>query len=57
MNWMYEKLKPHIGHDVVCVAYGDVDDPIDICIECETCMEVLVSAEDYNDDENDAVKI
>lgn len=37
MNWMYEKLKPHIGHDIVCVSYGDINDPVDICIECEDC--------------------
>lgn len=46
-NYMYEKLKQHVGHDVVCVAYGDVEEPIDICIECEECGMVLVSAEDY----------
>lgn len=42
---MYDKLKPHIGHDIVCVCYGNPEDPVDICIECETCGEVLVSAE------------
>lgn len=42
---MYEKLKPHIGHNIVCVSYGDKDNPDDICIECEDCNEVLVSAE------------
>lgn len=47
MNWMYEKLKEHIGHNIVCVAYGDINDPVDICIECEDCCEVLVSAEDF----------
>jgi hypothetical protein len=24
MNWMMQKLYPHVGHDVVCVAYGDL---------------------------------
>ena len=42
---MFEKLKNHIGHKIVCVAYGDNDNPQDICIECEDCNEVLVSAE------------
>lgn len=50
-NWMFEKLRPHIGHNVVCVCYGDIDDPVDICIECEDCMQVLVSAEDFDEEE------
>lgn len=49
MNWMYEKLKQHIGHNIVCVAYGDINNPVDICIECEDCFEVLVSAEDFEE--------
>ena len=49
MNYMFEKLKPHIGHRIECVAYGESPDDIaDIYIECETCNEVLVSAEDYD---------
>lgn len=44
---MYEKLKPHIGHKIVCVCYGDNDDPDDVCIECEDCYEVIISAESY----------
>lgn len=47
-NLLWKKLKPHIGHRVVCVCYGDFEDPCDICIECEDCGEVLVSAEDYD---------
>lgn len=49
-NWMAKKLLPHIGHDIVCVTYGDGDDPTDVCIECEDCCSVLVSAEDFNED-------
>ena len=44
---MYEKLKPHVGHKIACVCYGNADDPWDICIECEDCNEVLVSAETF----------
>lgn len=51
VNWMYTKLKEHIGHDIVCVAYGDINDPVDICIECEDCNEVLVSAEDFEEED------
>ena len=44
---MFEKLINHVGHNVVCVAYGDSDNPQDICIECQDCNEVLVSAETF----------
>ena len=40
-----EWMKRHIGHKIVCVAYGHTRDPEDVCIECETCSEVLFSAE------------
>lgn len=49
-NWMYEKLQQHIGHTVVCVCYGDFEEPDDICIECEDCNEVLISAEEFDED-------
>ena len=48
---MYERLRPHIGHNIVCVCYGNRDDPADICIECEDCCEVLVSAETFEFEE------
>lgn len=51
MNYMFKTLKPHIGHNIVCVAYGDINDPTDICIECEDCNEVLISAETFNEEE------
>ena len=47
-NYMFEHLKPHLNHRIVCTYYGDLDEPADICIECETCMQVLISAEDYD---------
>lgn len=46
MFTLREKLMAHRGHNIVCVSYGDWDDPADVCIECEDCCEVLVSAED-----------
>ena len=52
-NYMFKKLKPHIGHNITCVAYGDINNPADICIECEDCCEVLISAEDYVEDIDD----
>lgn len=47
-NWMWDKLRPHIGHAIVCGCYGVPGDPADICIECETCNCVLISAEDFD---------
>ena len=52
MNYIFEKLKNHIGHNIVCVAYGNLNDPMDICIECEDCNEVLISAESFDDKED-----
>ena len=45
---IYEILKNHIGHKIVCVAYGNTDSPNDICIECEDCNEVLISSESFD---------
>jgi len=39
----YEDLKKHIGHKIVCVGYGDLDNPANVAIECETCSEVILS--------------
>lgn len=47
---IYELLKNHIGHKIVCVAYGDKDNPDDICIECEDCNEVLISSESFDNE-------
>lgn len=49
-NWMAQKLLPHVGHDISCVTYGDSENPSDICIECDECGTVLVSAEDFEAD-------
>lgn len=35
-----ETLAPHVGHNVVCVGYGD-DDITNVSIECEDCSAVL----------------
>ena len=47
---MAQKLLPHVGHDISCVTYGDSENPSDICIECDECGTVLVSAEDFEAD-------
>ena len=49
-NWMAKKLVPHVGHDISCVTYGDSEDPSDVCIECDECGTVLVSASDFEAD-------
>ncbi len=38
----YEQLLRHVGHNVVCIAYGKKDDPVNVAVECEDCMEVLL---------------
>lgn len=38
-----EKLKPHVGHEVVCTAYGDEGNPVNISVECIECNETLFS--------------
>lgn len=53
MNWMMQRLYPHVGHDIVCVTYGDPNNPSDVCIECETCCCVLISGEDFEEDLNE----
>lgn len=51
-NYIFDRLKPHIGHDVRCVSYGDsVIDLDDVCIECHDCNCILVSAETFEYEE------
>lgn len=68
----YEDLKRHIGHKIVCVAYGTGENeqsPENVAVECETCNEVLMDFDkhiytmaertDYNfitDLQKDAIK-
>ena len=47
-NTMKNKLMQHLGHDIVIAYYGNKKNPHDVCVECNTCYEVLVSAEDYD---------
>lgn len=32
-----DKLKPHVGHEVVCTAYGEEGNPVNISVECIEC--------------------
>ena len=36
----FKDLSQHVGHDIVCVTYGDPAE--NVAIECETCNEVLL---------------
>lgn len=39
----YDELYRHRNCDIVLAYYGDIEDPHDIGIECESCGEVLYS--------------
>lgn len=47
-NLLREKLLKHIGHHVVIASYGDTDNPVDVCLECEDCGEVILDSEIYD---------
>jgi len=43
---IYEDLLPHLGHELEIVHYGpDQNRPDNIAIECLTCGEVLLDAD------------
>lgn len=46
-NYLWEKLKKHVGHRVEIVTYGNENDPVDVCLECEDCGEVILDVEQY----------
>ena len=52
-HYLYDRLRPHIGHNLVCVSYGGFDDSDldDIYIECIDCNEVLISVETFEEEE------
>ena len=36
---LWNELKKHRGHNVRIVSYGDLENPADICLECEeSCL-------------------
>ena len=39
---LYEKIKEHFGHEIVVAVYGDLEDPVNAAVECETCGCVIV---------------
>lgn len=44
---LWNALLKHRGHNVSIVSYGDIDNPADVCLECEDCGEVILDAEVY----------
>lgn len=44
---LWNALHKHRGHKVVIATYGDLDNPADVCLECEDCGEVILDAELY----------
>ena len=47
-DWLlWDALKDHFGHDVKIACYGHPESPNDVCLECETCNEVILDAEIY----------
>ena len=42
-DYLLEKMKNHVGHNMVCVNYGTP--AVNVSIECEDCCEVIVSAD------------
>lgn len=47
-DWiLWDILRDHFGHDVKIVCYGNPKSPADVCLECESCNEVILDAEIY----------
>ena len=49
-----EKLKPHVGHEVVCTAYGEEGNPVNVSVECIECNETLFSMDAPAESQEDA---
>lgn len=46
-DWLWNTLLAHLGHRVSVAVYGDLDNPANVCLECEDCGEVVLDAELY----------
>ena len=44
---LWDTLLKHRGHNVSIVSYGDIDNPVNVCLECKDCGEVILDAELY----------
>ena len=55
---LWNILFKHKGHSVEIATYGDPEDPVDMCLECLDCEQVILDAEIYTicareDDKNE----
>lgn len=53
---LWEKLREHLGHNVVIVGYGDDEDLHNLAIECENCGAVIVDCNNPNIEEAEGTK-
>ena len=44
---LWNILFKHRGHKVEIATYGDWTDPVDMCLECLDCNEVILDGEIY----------
>ena len=44
---LWNELLNHRGHNVEIVTYGDYNNPVDVCLECKDCNEIILDAEIY----------
>jgi len=53
---MFEKLLPHVGHNIEIVTYNFLNgEAANVSCECLTCNEVLTSADYDEEDEDDDI--
>jgi len=48
-SWKRRLISEHANHHVVIAVYGEKENPADVCLECEDCSNVIISAEDYSE--------
>lgn len=41
----FQDLVRYMEHEIVISTYGDEEDPVSVCVECQTCWEVLFEFE------------
>ena len=44
---LWNLLFTHKGHKVEIATYGNPNNPVDVCLECMDCNEVILDAEIY----------
>ena len=44
---LWNILFKHRAHKIQITTYGDWDEPENMCLECETCNQVILDAEIY----------